>query len=126
MTWQIQAAGHIRAGTPAEAAALELDLAMRIGAILRDPKYGCTTSRLDGNHVTAAPHRGESGEAKLKPAEPAVHRTGERATPASDRRAAGIEPTGETGAVYLPGVAVRGRGQVAGRMPPPGVDGGES
>jgi hypothetical protein len=77
MSWQIQASGHIRVDandSTADAAALESELAARIGEILAEPKYGCTTSRVDGNHIVGTVH---TGDIHARPAEPAVHRTGE-------------------------------------------------
>jgi hypothetical protein len=77
MSWQIQATGHIRATSSvpaAAAAALETELAVRIGEILAEPKYGCTTSRVDGNHISGTVH---TGDIHARPAEPAVHRSGE-------------------------------------------------
>jgi hypothetical protein len=70
MTWSIKAEGHITAGD--QSADVERALAADVAAVLAKPEYGCTSSRISGNHIS-----GSIGDPKAKPAEPSLTRMGE-------------------------------------------------
>lgn len=80
MSWELSAHGHIKVPADADGqtrdqvAVLEIELAGRIREILDDPKYACYAGRLSGTYVTADLR---TGVLHSRPAEPAVHRTGE-------------------------------------------------
>jgi hypothetical protein len=62
MSWSLNAAGHVPAPDPAvtpaaDAAAVELELYEALCTVLKDPKYGASSSSFGGSHVTGSLHQ---------------------------------------------------------------------
>lgn len=63
MSWSLNAAGHVPPPDPAgvlDAAAVELELYEALSAVLKDPKYGASSSSFGGSHVTGSLHQADA------------------------------------------------------------------
>jgi len=60
MSWSLNASGHVPApdpsSTPADSAAIEMELYEALKAVLSDPKYGASASSFGGSHVSGSLH----------------------------------------------------------------------